>query len=1183
MALQFILGAASGDHRAVIIQDIQAKLQADPATQVFYLVPNHIKFESEVSLLQGLRANSGQTDDTYAQSRVQVLSFSRLAWFFLKNEPVYQQPRLDRASNTMLVAKLLQTHTSELRVYAGEVSRPGFIAQLADQLSELQLGRITGQALDGIVQQLPPKDRRLPKMQDLALLLHAYEEAVGPYVTTPSLLTALEAKLASLDLSHTAFVLNHFNELAASELSLVEALMQHGESVTVALTLDKPAVAAAPTPPALFLPAGKLYHQLYQIAKKDQVPVRLDQYAKPRELSPAVQGVEAFFKTNTELTDDQLAPVTKNLTLARAADAYTELRTVASDITRKVHKGAHYRDFLVIARHLDPYRDVIDPIFAEYDLPVFTDLEHPMAHHPLVNLIDALFAVQRGHYQYADIMRLLRTELLIPSNMTTTSFRSAVDVVDNHLLRTDLKGSRWTDGKPWQYFRRRATDEDDNTVDPDAEKTAQINQIREFIAASLPPLYQALESAKSPRAAASALYHWLVDHGVVNQLTAWRQQAIDAGDLATSQADEQAWQTFVDLLDDYVTTMAGTDFALDQFAALLAAGFSGATYTQIPSTLDQVTVSETALTRLPRFKYVYVIGATSLVMPDVPKDNRVLTSEDRQLLSQKLPETSFLPLQGPSSTLGDPFINYLGMMAADTGVTLSYPVYGERENNASPYLTQMATLLDVTIQNWQGASLATSVGKLAGTARSLLSDYVVVARQAKDKNDTTDAGPGPAWQAVLAAIKKQPQWRDLAVHLAASVDYTNNVGTLAPQLATKLYGDHLAVSVSRLETYYRNPYEYFLRYGLRLSKRPEFELTVADSGSLYHAVMDQYLRQLKHEGKQLTEMDAAAIQQGVQALIAEFATEPGYEILTSSHSMAYATDRITAMLTDVLLTIREQQRRSHFRPQQTELLFGQIGAKHGLPALVLPVGNRQSVTVRGKIDRLDTTEVDGQTYYVVVDYKSSAHQFKPAEAYHGVALQMLTYLDAVQNATADAQPAGALYFHLYDPTVDYSHDHDAPARQFKQYKMYGLLVLPEQEAAAKQLATQFDTTLSAAPQVSPIVQLGLKKDGSFNANSTKVITPTMLDRWLNHNRHKIVEAATDIMTGHIDLAPIQFHQEATVITQSDFQAIMAFDPATGLDEYHHVSSPTPEALAMSLKEETENGPIHPEPTSRDHA
>jgi ATP-dependent helicase/nuclease subunit B len=264
MAIQFILGTAVSDHRQAVITKIKAVLQADPQAQVFYLVPNHVKFDAEVSLLQGLRPADSAV---VAQSRVQTFSFSRLAWYFLKDQPIYAQPRLDRASNSMLVARLLAENSEQLQLFKGEAHAPGFVAKLADQLSELSQGRIDAATLAQATATLAVGDRHRAKFSDLTVMLKAYEAAIGPFATAPSLLAALTSELAAQDLSHTYFFLNHFNELSASEQNLVETLMQAAKQVTMCLTLPADTAAdVAPQAPDLFLPAKRLYHRLHLAA-----------------------------------------------------------------------------------------------------------------------------------------------------------------------------------------------------------------------------------------------------------------------------------------------------------------------------------------------------------------------------------------------------------------------------------------------------------------------------------------------------------------------------------------------------------------------------------------------------------------------------------------------------------------------------------------------------------------------------------------------------------------------------------------------------------------------------------------------------------------------------------------------------------------------------------------------------
>ena len=70
--------------------------------------------------------------------------------------------------------------------------------------------------------------------------------------------------------------------------------------------------------------------------------------------------------------------------------------------------------------------------------------------------------------------------------------------------------------------------------------------------------------------------------------------------------------------------------------------------------------------------------------------------------------------------------------------------------------------------------------------------------------------------------------------------------------------------------------------------------------------------------------------------------------------------------------------------------------------------------------------LDNQRYLGIVDYKSSSHKFNYQDAYYGLALQMLTYLNAMLqntdllldlNAGEEIKPAGAVYMHLQNPVI----------------------------------------------------------------------------------------------------------------------------------------------------------------------
>ena len=115
MALTIYMNHARTDLRHALLQDVQTKTQQDKTLTVYYIVPNHVKFDSEVDVLRQFAIINGQNPkkELYAQSRLQVYSLSRLAWALLKNLPDIQ-PNI--IQNTGLYCGTMQDNCPFLRV-----------------------------------------------------------------------------------------------------------------------------------------------------------------------------------------------------------------------------------------------------------------------------------------------------------------------------------------------------------------------------------------------------------------------------------------------------------------------------------------------------------------------------------------------------------------------------------------------------------------------------------------------------------------------------------------------------------------------------------------------------------------------------------------------------------------------------------------------------------------------------------------------------------------------------------------------------------------------------------------------------------------------------------------------------------------------------------------------------------
>lgn len=1183
MSLNFILGSATRDHDQALAADMAGALQHDPAARVLMLVPNHIKFESEVSVLKALKSQLAPEADQYAQNRVQIMSFSRLAWFFLNHDAIYQQPRMSNAAAAMRLAKAMQDESDSLRLFAGQIGNPGFTARLQKQVAELQMGNITATDLRAAISGMTGtsaaapadsaawheqaraaagQDRHLPKLIDLETILEEYERSSAGTVSQADLLSALGTKLQHTDLSHTHVYFSHFNVFAARELALVEILMQRAASVTIALVTDT-ASLDAPVAPDLYLPAKRLYFQLLDLAKRTHVHVRPDRFAPLRSQAPTMRNVERYFKAATALDGGLGAesdvekrdgkPDFAGMSMYQANSTYAELRGVARTIRREVQSGGkRYKDFLVVARHLKPYETIITAVFKEFGLPVFVDHERKMNAHPLLVFLDSLFAIRENNYDYNSIFALLRTELMLPAGVSGSDFRSAVDTTENHVLATGIRGKCWTEQADWTYYTLLRQDDDQEVSSTDAHKTDQINLIHDLIRDTLPDLFAELDAATTGVQIATAVYNFMDRVGVKQRLQDWRDAAEDAGDVNYAQGSEQAWQVFCDLLDDFVGTWGDSAISPAQFIELMDAGFGSATYTQIPSTMDQVVVSETGLTRLNKFQHVFIIGATSAVMPDSSSDSDLLTSDDRHALAASLPDGCFLPETGPDNALTEPFLNYLSFVAPARRLTLSYPVHSDQDNKESPYLAGLRQAAGCTYGRWEEPHVTQSVGSIIGSPRSLLSDTIVVLRELTDAKIDV----GPAWQAVIQALR-QSELAQLSVRLLASIKYTNAAGHLTPAIAQQLYGRHLAVSISRLESFYKNPFEYFLEYGLQLTPRREFTLTPADSGTLFHAIMDGLLRAAQADGG-IAKMSADAVAKTVRQLLQKELQKPEYAILSSSARMNFITELIASTLQRTAWAVRSEQGHSGLHASTTELGFG-MGDTRGLPPLQLPLGGGRHVMVRGRIDRLDTINVaEGATGFMVVDYKSSEHRFSAADAYYGLGMQMLTYMEAVIRAGNASQqkmvPVAGMFMQFQNPRLkftDLRKDDDVADLLLRNMRMKGILVSTPVLARLDETIQDEDGNITPG-KTSKYFPFKINKSNGKAAKGTMLVTMDEIIALLNNNDELITNAAAQILAGVIDLAPARYDQKTDVITKSDYSSIMQFDPALSANRYKNL-------------------------------
>ena len=142
MSFEVILTKETTAKVSHIATKIADWLKQSSMNQVIYLVPDHIKFSAELEMIQQVGQLLQQPKNSYAVTKLQVYSFKRLAWYFLRDHAALQRPSLSKVGICMILQKILSEYQDELVLFNKESRHKGFIERLSAVMQEFRLGGI---------------------------------------------------------------------------------------------------------------------------------------------------------------------------------------------------------------------------------------------------------------------------------------------------------------------------------------------------------------------------------------------------------------------------------------------------------------------------------------------------------------------------------------------------------------------------------------------------------------------------------------------------------------------------------------------------------------------------------------------------------------------------------------------------------------------------------------------------------------------------------------------------------------------------------------------------------------------------------------------------------------------------------------------------------------------------------
>lgn len=678
----------------------------------------------------------------------------------------------------------------------------------------------------------------------------------------------------------------------------------------------------------------------------------------------------------------------ENISVYKASDIIDETDRVAAKIAELVRdNGYRYDDFTVIMRDSDTYSSVLEPSFAKYGVPLFCHKRVPLRIKPLSALIDALFSIVCDGYRRENVLAFLKTGLTEPETDDVAAFESYIN--------------------KWRISYSRFLTPFTLPTDPAGDELLErINNVRKYVVEKAEAFKRNAEGG-TVKKISEALFEFFISVSLQSALEKVGDAYSKYGEDALLAEQKQIYDLIIDAIDELVAAAGDDKVSLDEFRELLFSVVEEHDIGIIPTAINEVTAGGIESVPLNRPRAVFVLGLSDGNFPRTDSGFSLFDDKDRMLLEKYDME---LGKTDEDKLLHEQFLAYKAITSPTEKLFLSYSNTNSGQTRPSSAITEIMRIFP---------SLE---------YESPLSD--------EDPNSLIDRIQNEASAFDIYARSGSKTLEKFLSETEYSRFLNNKELTgIEPDTAEKLFGKNMRLSATRVAKYYECGFSYFCEYGLGLKKKREQILGALETGNYMHYVLQNAIKDGLGDDESIRKTTEKLAHEYIDSTFG--GAEPPAGFMTYFKRLVHKSARL-------LIMFRDELAQSKFVPVDFEV---QISDQGKIKPVIIPIDGGGSIRLVGTADRADIFEKDGRKYLRIIDYKSGSKTFDLQYVYHGLDVQMLMYLCALnENGAAvygPTVPAGCMYVGANPKIVAISKDggyEEAESELWKKHPRSGIFL-----------------------------------------------------------------------------------------------------------------------------------------------
>jgi ATP-dependent helicase/nuclease subunit B len=1122
MSLRFILGGAGSGKTYSCFEEIKSNLlreREEPSLcHSLFLCPEQSTFQMEIDLIKHL--------GTKGLLGARVVSFERLSWWILREVGGITKEFVDDIGVKMIIRRILEENKNNLKVFSNQGRNPGFIDNLFDLHKEFKNHRITKELLKTALENIS-KGMLKDKLEDFYTIFQGLETYLGNKLTGNDKLEILAKQLlASYNFRNCDVWIDGFHGFTPQEYNVIASIMKISRTTSISLCLPPKYSKIPPKRDDAFFHLWETMDKLLTLGKSNSVKLGESVFLneKKRFLSREFIHIEKNLYRYPTIKEVN----TGGIEIISAGTREDEVTFAAMESIKLCRDwGYRWRDIGIIVRDIENYKSLLQRTFDLYDIPLFIDGKRDVAHHPLMELIRSLFEIASKGLLYEPVLRYLKTDLVVDVT------RDQVDLLENYVLEYGIKGKKWIEDSPWNYYKKSMGEDLGKPSEKEEEFLERINSIRYKGTRILKEFYNQLNRGSSVEDICDLIIKTIDSLDIEKTLEDWKKEENRKGNLVKAQEHQQVYQEFLNLIAQVKEILGDQRIPFDDLSKVISSGLEGIRLGIIPQGLDQISVGNLDRSRNPEVKIIFLLGVNEGILPKKVSDRGLLSDDDRITLLER--GKLILANDSRSKAFHEQFVIYQALTRASEKLYITFARADEEGKTLLPS-SLVARIMELTpniaVKKAEEILLTPPLVGHWDYGLKKLSTTVRVSKTEKissfwiDTYNWLQKNKGEKLQLVIDGLK-----------------YQNSENPISSETVAAIYGNRIKTSVSRLERFNMCPFAHFLMTGLKLKGRRIQRVEAPDLGELFHMSVYKTSKKIKDEKldwKNLTKDDCNTIASNI---IDELAPLVQNEALISTPRLKYLLRKLKRTVKTALWLISEHGKMGEYESIGLEIGFG---SGEELPPLLIDLDGEGTMEISGRIDRVDLIKTQKGNFLRVIDYKSGTSSLELYEIFYGLKMQLLLYLDVVLTygemlAKAPCSPGGFMYFDIRAPLLPWDSsavEGDVDTELMKKLKLKGM-VLKDID-----LIKTLDKDLQGHSKILP---LGLKNDESFHPYS-KIFSDKDYLRLRDHVRTIIKKIGLAILKGDVSISPCKIEAKKAC-DYCDYLSVCQFDPSFEGNKY----------------------------------